>query len=79
MRMSATALVGRTAASRRLNNLPGDALPVVEATIKSGLFPGESQLRLETAARYLKPRSFFENRRRENDEDERRLLHEGYH
>jgi hypothetical protein len=70
----------RSAASRQLNNLPGDALPVVEAAIRDddALSP-ESRLRLQTAVKFLKPRNFFEAREVRRDNWERKMLHDAYH
>jgi hypothetical protein len=69
----------RSAASRQLNNLPGDALPIVEAAIRDDATSAESKLRLQAAAKFLKPRSFFEARERRREEWEHKMLHDAYH
>jgi hypothetical protein len=69
----------RTAASRQLNNLPGEALPVVESAIRDDATSAESRLRLQAAVKFLKPRNFFEAREHRREEWEHKMLHDAYH
>lgn len=68
----------RTAAGLKLNNLPGDALPAVEAALKSGAFTAESQLRLQTALKILKPRHLDDQRQAEHETWELAALQNAY-
>src|SRR3954469_25120451 len=58
----------RTAADLQLNNLPGSAVAVVEAALKEGTATAESQVRLESALRILRPRAREELRNRQASE-----------
>jgi len=68
----------RSAAALQLNNLPGDALPAIEAALKEGTFSVESQLRLQAALRILGPRARHEARTLERRKWEGQLLHDAY-
>jgi hypothetical protein len=69
----------RTDASLQLNNLPGSALPAVEAALREGVVSAESQLRLQRALKILKPRALDDERQAQREIWEKKALHEAFH
>jgi len=68
----------RNAAGLQLNNLSGDALPVVEAAVEDAVLSAESQIRLRAALKILRPRAAKERRDREFDAWELKQLGDAY-
>ncbi|MDB5910853.1 MAG: hypothetical protein JWP34_4967, partial [Massilia sp.] len=68
----------RHAAGLQLNSLGGEALPVVEAALKGDVLSPEERVRLNAAAKLLRPRAVREARMRERQKWETAAFLNGY-